>query len=116
MVLTTLVKSFEILPIGMTLHFTKASKMIVELGGELFKIGLIVSAPILLVIFIVDFAFGLLNKIAEQINVFQLGFQIKPSVSLLVFLAITPGLANTIYKIMEKLTEKTFEILITLQG
>ncbi len=115
MVITTLVKSFDILPIAMPLNFTKGSQMVFSLGTELFKVGLIISAPILLVMFIVDFAFGLLNKIAEQINIFQLGFQVKPSVGLLVFLAITPGLTDTIYKLMEMLTEKTFEVLIALQ-
>ena len=116
LLLTMIVKSFQILPLSMPISLTKASYMMASLGTEIFKIGVIISAPILLVIFIVDFAFGLLNKIAEQINVFQLGFQVKPTVALIVFLALTPGLAGTINHIMETLSEKTLSILIALQG
>jgi flagellar biosynthetic protein FliR len=116
LLMTMLVKSFQLLPIGMSVNLSKAGLMIASLGTEIFKIGVIISAPILLVIFIVDFAFGLLNKIAEQINVFQLGFQVKPTVALIVFLALTPGLASTINHVMETLSEKTLTILVALQG
>ena len=58
----------------------------------MFEIGLKLASPIILVIFLVDFSFGILNKVAEQINIFQLGFQLKPTVSIIIFLGIAPGL------------------------
>lgn len=115
MVIVTLKQSFNILPLGAPIDITKGSQLILPIMAKVFEIGVILSAPILLVVFMVDFAFGLLNRIAEQINVFQLGFQIKPSVSLFVFLAISPSLVNSIYAIMETLTTLIFEVLVGLQ-
>lgn len=116
MVLATLVQSFKVIPITSPVDIANAGQIIVGMGKDIFEIGVTLAAPILMVVFVVDFAFGLLNRVAEQINVFQLGFQIKPSVSLLIFLAISPGLINSIYGILEMLSERILQILIVLQG
>ena len=69
------------------------------------------AAPIILVIFLVDFCFGILNKVAEQINVFQLGFQIKPIVSVLIFLGITPGVVFVVIRILEQIMDNIIKVL-----
>ena len=83
---------------------------------HLFKIGLNLAAPIILVIFIVDFSFGILNKVAEQINVFQLGFQIKPLVSAFIFLGITPGLVFIVIRVLETIMDHTIKVLGIMTG
>jgi len=116
LVLASIVQSFKILPVASPINFSQGALEIVKLGSYLFFLGVQLSAPILLVVFIVDFGFGILNRVAEQINVFQLGFQIKPSVSLVVFLAATPLIVNSIYKIMEFITEHLMKIFHALQS
>ncbi|NBV84163.1 hypothetical protein EBR57_08610 [bacterium] len=68
----------------------------------------------MLVVFMIDFGFGMLNKVAEQVNVFQLGFQIKPIVSLTVFLATVPGVMSAVYRIMDLLTGRLMKLLFYL--
>ena len=75
-------------------------------------IGLKLAAPIILVIFIVDFSFGILNKVAEQVNVFQLGFQVKPSVAIIIFLGISPNFGTILVDIIETV----MDYLVTLLG
>lgn len=116
LILSSLIQSFKILPIGVPVNISQASYFMAQLGSQLFYIAMTLSAPVLLIVFITDFAFGLLNRVAEQVNVFQLGFQIKPSVSLIVFLGMIPGLVETIAGIMEDLTEQMLTIFFYLQA
>lgn len=116
MILTALHKSFTMIPIGSPLHFSQGAYFILQFGQHLFKAAIQLAAPIILVVFLVDFAFGMLNRVAEQINVFQLGFQIKPTVSVVVFLAMTPTLAAAIQKMMESMMENMILLMTNLQG
>ncbi|RAP31224.1 hypothetical protein DID76_03175 [Candidatus Marinamargulisbacteria bacterium SCGC AG-414-C22] len=105
-IISALFESFRIIPIGTPVDFSEGSRFILTLGFDLFYIAFQLAAPIILVVFIIDFAFGILNRVAEQVNVFQLGFQVKPIVSVLIFLGIIPGLGNIITRILERLMGK----------
>ena len=72
----------------------------------MFFIAFQLAAPIVLVVFIIDFAFGILNRVAEQINVFQLGFQVKPIISVLILLGIMPGLADIVIRLIDRFSQK----------
>lgn len=115
MILTALYESFRLLPIGSPINLAEGCRHLFGLGTYIFFIGVQLAAPILLIVFLIDFGFGILNKVAEQINVFQLGFQIKPSACLFIFFAITPGLTGSIYRIMEGITEHLLKLYFTLQ-
>ncbi len=114
-IITTLAESFKILPIGQVINLPQTSYEVVMMSVEIFRIGVVLAAPIILVIFMVDFGFGLLNKIAEQVNVFQLSFQVKPTVSLIILLAIAPTLVDSIMHYFEVTMKMVTELLITLQ-
>ena len=115
LVLTALFESFNILPIAAPINIAEGCHYLVSLGTYIFFLGVQLAAPILLVVFLVDFGFGMLNKVAEQVNVFQLGFQIKPTVSLLIFFAILPGLTDSIFRILEGVTERLLTLFYYLQ-
>ena len=115
MVLAAINKSYYLLPVGAPINFIQGARYLLTFGTDIFKTAIHLSAPILLVIFLVDFAFGMLNKVAEQINVFQLGFQIKPTVALIVFLAITPGIINSIITLMENAMSHLITLLSLFQ-
>ena len=92
-----------------------AGKYIANLGTDLFGLALQLSVPILLIVFLVDFSFGMLSRVAPQVNVFQLGFQLKPTISLIIFLAIAPGMIQSIFIMLEDLTEHTIRVLYLMQ-
>lgn len=114
LVLSALMESYRLLPIGSPINFSRGALYMVSTGTDIFMIGIQLAAPIMLVVFMIDFGFGMLNKVAEQVNVFQLGFQIKPIVSLTVFLATVPGLLGGVYRIMDLLTGKLMKLLFYL--
>jgi len=114
LVLSALMESYRLLPIGSPINFSRGALYLVSTGADIFMIGVQISAPIMLVVFMIDFGFGMLNKVAEQVNVFQLGFQIKPIVSLTVFLATVPGVMSAVYRIMDLLTGRLMKLLFYL--
>ncbi len=114
LVLSALMESYRLLPIGSPINFSQGAFYLASMGTYIFYLGVQLSAPIMLVVFMIDFGFGMLNKVAEQVNVFQLGFQIKPSVSLLVFLATAPSLVGGIYKILETMSEHLLKLFFYL--
>ena len=115
MVLSALQQSFNVLPVGAPVDMANAGRFVLTFGKDIFKVAVQLSAPILLIVFLVDFGFGILNRVAEQINVFQLGFQVKPIVAILVLLAITPSLVQSILSIMEGVMEKLISVMSSLQ-
>lgn len=84
----TLFFSFEQMPAGRFPTFPTgtgpAVESVIRVSADLLVIALQLSAPILLVLFLVDLGFMLLAKIAPQINIFQESLPVKALVGLLV--------------------------------
>ena len=112
LLLSAVVKSFELLPPGGSVHITSTSQYLVQIGKDIFDIGVRLAIPVILIVFMVDYAFGILNRVAEQINVFQLGFQVKPVVSLIVIFITTPILVESVTEISQKVITN---VMVTIQ-
>ena len=78
----TLIQSFSAVPIGSVFDLSRAAQSAIKSGVYIFEIAVQLAAPILLVVFLVDFGFGMLSRVAPQVNVFEMGFKIKPLVSI----------------------------------
>ena len=115
-VLTAVHKSFTMVPVGSAYNLTMGSWAVLGFASDIFQAAVQISAPILLIVFLVDFAFGVLNRVAEQINVFQLGFQIKPTVSVIIFMIMVPGLLHLTLGMMSHMMENLIHVLVALQG
>jgi len=102
-VLLSVRSSFELMPIGSGFPQPSAMLYLIQLGGLMFKVAVQFAAPILIVIFILDFCFGMLSRVAPQINVFQLSFQLKPIVMVFVLMLIVPGLMYGVEQMMSLL-------------
>jgi flagellar biosynthesis protein FliR len=61
--------------------------LIMRVFGDLLRIALAISAPVILATFLTDLALGLINRTAPQIQVFFVSMQIKPAVTALVVFA-----------------------------
>lgn len=115
LVLSAIVQSFKLLPVGAPVNLALGAMEVLKSGTYIFFLAVQLSAPILLVVFMIDFGFGVLNRVAEQINVFQLGFQVKPTISLIIFMATAPGIVHSVIRIMEFITEKLLKVFHALQ-
>lgn len=114
-ILTALYRSFDILPMLNSWNIAAGGREIADLGINIFAIAIQLSAPILLVIFLLDFCFGLISRVAPQVNVFQLGFQMKPALGMSVFLLMIPLLLERVLWILNMMIEKLSIILLYMR-
>lgn len=114
--LSGLVKSFDIIPITRGFNVVATMPYVLEVSVQIFSVALQIASPVILVIFFVDFGFGLLSKIAPQINVFQLSFQMKPMITMLILLFITAGMLDLLQFILENTTEMLLNTLIYMRS
>ncbi len=64
--------------------------LFIRISGEVFLIALQLAAPIIIAIFVADIILGVANRVAPQINVWELGFNVKGYVGvLMLFVSIT---------------------------
>lgn len=103
LILSAFHQSFTILPAGTVANFTssKLAMQLINLGAAFWTTAIVLSAPIVLVIFLSDFAFGIVSRVAPQVNVFMLGFQVKPMLGLLGIGLCLPFIVSYIGKMIE---------------
>jgi len=64
---------------------------LVSMGGDVFRAGLELSAPLVGVLFLVNVVMALLARVAPSMNVFALAMPIAVAVGLIAFLTLLPG-------------------------
>jgi flagellar biosynthetic protein FliR len=110
-------QSFRMLPLGGLPNFAtpKLTLQLIELGKVFFTIALQLAGPIILLIFLSDFAFGIVSRVAPQVNVFMLGFQVKPALGIIGILFTLPLLVKHIANLLEKMGEEMLKLLVFLR-
>ncbi len=62
------------------------SDMLVRTMGDIFTIAVIISSPVLVATFLADVAFGMMNRVAPQLNAYFMAMPVKALGSLIVLL------------------------------
>ena len=116
MLLSAIFQSFKLLPLGQPVNFAAASNELIKLGTALFGIGTQIAMPIILVIFFLDYALGMVSRVAPQVNVFQLGMEVKPTVGAVVFIMMVPYVFNYITPVLSRVIDELLTVLMALHG
>ncbi|MDD4526539.1 MAG: flagellar biosynthetic protein FliR [Candidatus Margulisbacteria bacterium] len=103
LVLTGLFESFNAIPLFSEVAYPMGLQQLGDLGSNMFFIAVTISMPIIIIIFMLDFSLGLLARLAPQVNVFFLGFQIKPMLGAFILLLLIPTMMSKIVVIMDDL-------------
>lgn len=108
LILSALHQSFTALPVGKfaNLASPNLAMQLIALGSALWVTAIKLAIPVVLLIFISDFTFGIVSRVAPQVNVFMLGFQVKPSLGVLGFLMCLPFIVKYINRLLEYMTEQ----------
>ncbi|MFA4858150.1 MAG: flagellar biosynthetic protein FliR [Candidatus Margulisiibacteriota bacterium] len=117
MLLSGLHQSFVAIPAGAPLNIFsgKLTMQLLDLGKEMWLIAIQLSAPVVLIIFISDFTFGIVSRVAPQVNVFMLGFQVKPALGLFALLLSAPLLTKYIANLVEKMGMEIIKLVAILK-
>jgi len=84
-----LVRSFEVIPVGINTLSPDSWLNLVRLGSQLFSMGLLLALPVLIAQLITSLTLGILTRAAPQLNVFSIGFPISLTMG---FIGILLGL------------------------
>lgn len=92
LILGGLMRSFDAVPVTMTLSAAPNPELIVAGFSQLFLAALQIAGPMIIVLFLADVGLGLLTRVAPAINAFALGFPLKILITVMfagvVFLAL----------------------------
>ena len=113
--IAALVRSFELIPAtrfpDFTAGWTPLAASITELSAGVLSVGVQLAAPAMIALLLTDLFFGLVNRVAPQINVFFLGLPVKMIVGVLIILLALP-LLNDRYIFYFNESYKVFQYLL----
>lgn len=115
LLLGSVYESFKMFPIARTINFTYAYLPVLDVAKQLFYMGMQVASPIVLVIFLLDFCLGVVSRVAPQLNVFQLGFQFKPTMGAYVFVLLLPILSDRVSSYLITINDQILKTFVILQ-
>ena len=111
----SLLRSFEVVPALNFPHpqpgWSPAAEFMTRVTGGVLSVGVQLAAPAMIALLFTDLFFGIVNRVAPQINVFFLSLPVKMAVGLLVVLAALP-LFRDRYIYYFKESYKAFEYVI----
>jgi flagellar biosynthetic protein FliR len=61
--------------------------------GAIFKVGLLISAPVLVALLLTNFVMGLISKAVPTVNIFIISFPLTIGIGLIIFLLALPDIA-----------------------
>lgn len=110
-------QSFSVFPAGKIANFAtyNLAEQMIGLGGMLWMTAIKIAAPILLLIFLSDFTFGIVSRVAPQVNVFMLGFQVKPILGIFGLSLTLPFLIRYIGKLIETMGTEVVKLFAILK-
>ncbi|MFA5103981.1 MAG: flagellar biosynthetic protein FliR [Candidatus Margulisiibacteriota bacterium] len=116
MILAGVHQSFTVMPVGHLINFSSNFTLqIIEAVSSLLLIALQLAVPALLIIFLSDFSFGIVSRVAPQVNVFMLGFQVKPSLGILALLFSAPLLTSHVGTLINQMIQEIIKLLANIR-
>jgi flagellar biosynthetic protein FliR len=113
-VLSTLAKSFDLLPISTRFINNAGLYDVVALGGRVFSAGVQLSLPVVAALLITNVALGVLTRAAPQLNIFGIGFPITIGVGIIMIGILLPYLMTPITNLIQEGIDAMSRITIAM--
>ncbi len=113
--ISALVDSFRILPVGLE-SIPKASfKVLAEWGAKIFSLGFLLSIPVVGALLITNLAIGVMTRAAPQFNIFTFGFPLTLTIGFIALYFSIPAFAHVIGEIYEQNIQAMLQLLTTIK-
>ena len=112
MVLRGFLRSYDVLPLDGTLSLERLGNVLTHGLPALFLAALQIAGPLIAVLFLVDVAFGLLNRVAPALNAFSLGFPAK----ILITLVLGGSAIAVLPRALAGLVERAVQVVVAVAG
>jgi len=111
-VIEVFIESFKVMPVAIAPFDSGIFMQLVRWGMWMFASALMIALPAVCALLVVNFAFGIMNRAAPQLNVFALGFPISMLVGMvIVFVTLTRFVPQ-----FDQLAEQSMMMMRTLLG
>lgn len=96
LLIEALIRSFEVLPVGIDGLSTDALMGLVLWGGEMLAWGVLISLPAVAAMLLVNLAFGVVTRAAPQLNVLAVGLPLTILLGFAAMLLTLPALVDAL--------------------
>ncbi len=110
-ILNGLLASFDVVPLGGVVLKVSVIEKLMTITGEIFSIAIKISAPVLIALFLVSTAMGVLARTVPQMNVFIVGFPVQLAVGMFVLVASLPLFKILLVKLLHILERDFFSLI-----
>ena len=111
-ILNGLLHSFDVVPLGGVTLVAPVMERLIAMSAAIFVVAVKIAAPILVALFLISVAMGILARTVPQMNVFIIGFPVQIGVGLM---ALTLSLP-LFYVMMERIIEALGRDLVAVIG
>lgn len=115
-VIEALVRSYELIPVSGGTFTAELGEYILKLTGSLFVVGIKLSAPVIITLFIVNIVLGIVARTVPQMNVFIVGFPLSIGVGLVMIYLSLPYFETAFIAAYNGLITDIQEVLVLLGG
>ena len=113
--MSSLIKRFQFIPVLKFPHlepgYSPAVEFLTMMTGNVLSLGVQLSVPIVVTLLLTDLFFGLINRVAPQVNVFFLSLPVKMWLGLFVVAVMLPFLVSRMMDYF-KFSHDAFEFMI----
>lgn len=106
LVIAALVQSFQAFPVGESPMGFLSRMAPHTWGAEVFKLGLWIALPMVGMLIFTNLVLGMISRVAQQLNVFSIGFPITMGVGLVGLLITLPMLQAPFTMALERMLEQ----------
>lgn len=101
--LLAVMDSFAVVPIGQLALTAALQRQMLDLTGDIFRIGLALASPVLAALFLVTVAMAVVSRAVPQMNVFIVGMPAKAAAGLAMLAVLLPLYAVAFRALFERL-------------
>lgn len=102
LVMMAVIKSFDAFPVDQNVLEALKTMKLYNLGADIFASGLWIALPMVGMLIFVNLAFGIVSRVAPQMNLFAIGFPVMLAVGLIGIAATLPMLDQPMMALMER--------------
>ncbi len=96
-----LVRTFEVLPIGSGALDVNGWGVLLEWSEQIVVSGLLLALPVMIVLLTINLSLGILNRTAQQLSVFAVGFPISLTVGLTILAVVLPQITPFLERLFQ---------------
>lgn len=96
-----LVRTFEVLPIAVGELDVNGWGVLLEWSSQIVVSGLLLALPLMIVLLTINLSLGILNRTAQQLSVFAVGFPISLTVGLTILAVVLPQISPFLERLFQ---------------